>query len=141
MGIGKLSGKISELNEVLPYYFFCLFFSCLFFSVAIIVFSGNTSWLQPFPVIIYSLYVVIPYLLFAVPLQIKLNKRPRKFNVFYLLIYTVFSFAAILFTEILFEVEPTYLVKSPIYYGLSFAAAAIYWFWDSVFLQKKIEIY
>ena len=36
-----------------------------------------------------------------------------------------------------FRIEPTYLVKTQIYYGFSFAAAAIYWFWDSIFLQKK----
>ncbi|KON71323.1 hypothetical protein AKG34_19555 [Peribacillus butanolivorans] len=124
----------------MPYYFFCLFFSCISFSVSIILFSGEISWLRPLPVIIYSFYVVIPYLLFAVPLQITCNKRPRKFNVFYLLIYTVLSFVAvILFNGILFEREPTYLVKTQLYYGLSFAAAAIYWFWDSVFLQKKIS--
>ncbi|MFD4932711.1 UPF0715 family protein [Peribacillus butanolivorans] len=140
MGIGKLSEKVSELSDVIPYYFFCLFFSCISFSVAIILFSGEISWLRPLPVIIYSFYVVIPYLLFAVPLQITCNKRPRKFNVFYLLIYTVLSFiAVILFNGILFEREPTYLVKTQLYYGLSFAAAAIYWFWDSVFLQKKIS--
>ncbi|MBK5443341.1 UPF0715 family protein [Peribacillus sp. TH24] len=140
MGIGKLSEKVSELSDAIPYYFFCLFFSCISFSVAIIVFSGEISWLRPLPVIIYSFYVVIPYLLFAVPLQITFNKHPRKFNVFYLLIYTVLSLVAvILFNVILFEREPTYLVKTQIYYGLSFAAAAIYWFWDSVFLQKKIS--
>ncbi|WP_083450853.1 UPF0715 family protein [Peribacillus butanolivorans] len=140
MGIGKLSEKVSELSDVIPYYFFCLFFSCISFSVSIILFSGEISWLRPLPVIIYSFYVVIPYLLFAVPLQITCNKRPRKFNVFYLLIYTVLSFVAvILFNGILFEREPTYLVKTQLYYGLSFAAAAIYWFWDSVFLQKKIS--
>ncbi|MBT2668831.1 UPF0715 family protein [Bacillus sp. ISL-4] len=94
----------------MPYYFFSLFFSCISLSVVIVIFSGELSWLLP-GIIVYSFYIVIPYLIFAVPLQITFNKRPRKFNVFYLLIYTV----------------------------LSFVAAAIYWFWDSVFLQKKIS--
>lgn len=138
MEIWKLSGKVSKISDVIPYYFVSLFLSCISFSVFIIVVSGEPSWLQLMPVIIYSFYVVIPYLLFAVPLQIIFNKRPRKFNVFYLLIYTVLSFVAVfLFNVMLFRVEPTYLVKTQIYYGFSFAAAAIYWFWDSVFLQKK----
>lgn len=138
MEIWKLSEKVSKISDVIPYYFFSLFLSCISFSVFIIAFSGEPSWLQLMPVIIYSFYVVIPYLLFAVPLQIIFNKRPRKFNVFYLLIYTVLSFVAVfLFNVMLFRVEPTYLVKTQIYYGFSFVAAVIYWFWDSVFLQKK----
>jgi len=136
--ISKLGEKISEISVVMPYYFFSLFLSCISFSVVMIVFSGELSWLRLLPVIIYSFYVVIPYLLFAVPLQIIFNKHPRKFNVFYLLIYTVLSFVAVfLFNVMLFGVEPTYLVKTQLYYSLSFAAAAIYWFWDSVFLHKK----
>lgn len=139
--IWKLSEKTSKLSDVIPYYFFSLFFSCISFSVAIIVFSGEPSWLGLLPVIIYSSYVVIPYLLFAVPLQIIFNKRPNKFSVFFLVIYTLLSFVAVfLFNVMLFGVEPAYLVKTQLYYGLSFAAAAIHWFWDSVFLQKKIEI-
>lgn len=140
METGKLSEKVSELSDVIPYYFFSLFFSCIFFSVAIIIFNGEPSWLGLLPVIIYSCYVVIPYLLFAVPLQILFNKRPRKFNVFYLLIYTVLSFVAVFLFHVMLFGEPTYLMKTQLYYGLSFAAAAIYWFWDSVFLHKKIEI-
>ncbi|MGE7768891.1 UPF0715 family protein [Peribacillus sp. NPDC096540] len=141
MEIWKLSEKVSEISDVIPYYFFSLFLSCISFSVVIIVFSGEPSWLRLLPVITYSFYVVIPYLLFAVPLQIIFNKRPRKFNVFYLLIYTVLSFVAVfLFNVMLFRVEPTYLVKTQLYYGLSFSAAAIYWFWDSVFLQRKTKI-
>ena len=137
----KLSEKVSELSDVIPYYFFSLFFSCISFSVAIIVFSGEPTWLGLLPAIMYSIYVVIPYLLFAVPLQVIFNKRPRKFNVFYLLIYTVFSFVAVfLFSVILFGVEPTYFLETQKYYGFSFAASAIFWFWDSIILQRKIEI-
>ncbi|MEJ9232031.1 UPF0715 family protein [Peribacillus butanolivorans] len=140
MDAGQLNEKISEISEVIPYYFFSLFFSCISFAVVIIV-SVETSWLRLLPVILYSFYVVIPYLLFALPLQIIFNKRPRKFNMFYLLFYTVLSFVAVfLFNVILFGVEPTYLVKTLLYYGLSITAAFIYWFWDSVFLQKKNEI-
>ncbi|MCO0601242.1 UPF0715 family protein [Peribacillus butanolivorans] len=139
MEIWKLSEKVSEISDVIPYYFFSLFLSCISFSVVIIVFSGEPNWLRVLPVIIYSFYVVIPYLLFAVPLQIIFNKRPRKFNVIYLLIYMVLSLVAVfLFNVMLFSVEPTYLVKTQLYYGLSFAAAAIYWFWDSVFLQNQL---
>lgn len=141
MRLGKLSEKAQKLSDVIPYYFFCLFFSCVTFSIAIIVFSGETSWLKPLPVIIYSFYVAIPYLLFAIPLQVTCNKRPRKFNVLYLLLYIVLSFVAVILVSIIiFRNEPTYLVESPLYYGLSLTAAAIYWFWDSVFLQKKMVI-
>jgi hypothetical protein len=136
--IWELSEKISKISDVIPYYFFSLFLSCISFSVAMIVFSGELSWLRFLPVIIYSFYAIIPYLLFAMPLQILFNKRPKKFNMLYLLIYTVLSFVAVfLFNVMLFRVEPKYLIKTQLYYSLSFVAAAIYWFWDSVFLQKK----
>lgn len=138
MEIWELSEKISKISDVIPYYFFSLFLSCISFSVAMIVFSGELSWLRFLPVIIYSFYAIIPYLLFAMPLQILFNKRPKKFNMLYLLIYTVLSFVAVfLFNVMLFRVEPKYLIKTQLYYSLSFVAAAIYWFWDSVFLQKK----
>ncbi|MGW6302596.1 hypothetical protein, partial [Peribacillus butanolivorans] len=66
MEIWKLSEKVSKISDVIPCYFFSLFLSCISFSVVIIVFSGEPSWLRLLPVIIYSFYVVIPYLLFAV---------------------------------------------------------------------------
>ncbi|MFE4430913.1 UPF0715 family protein [Peribacillus butanolivorans] len=140
MGIGKLSEKASELSDVIPYYFFCLFFSCISFSVAIIVFSGETSWLRPLPVIIYSFYVVIPYLLFAVPLQVFFNKYPRKFNLFYLFVYIIFSFIAVFIFYIVENLDfAMNVVKMKEYYELSLSASVVFWIWDSIFLQKKTD--
>ncbi|WP_409304987.1 UPF0715 family protein [Peribacillus sp. SCS-155] len=137
MEIWKISDKVSRLSEVIPYYFSSLFFSCISFSVFLIVFNGELAWLRLLPVIIYSIFISVPYLLFAVPLQIILNKHPSKFNVFYLFVYTLLSFAAVLLSSNIFGTELIGLVETKVYYGASIAAA-IYWFWDSVLLQKRI---
>ncbi|WP_367890628.1 UPF0715 family protein [Peribacillus muralis] len=140
MEIWKASEKVSKLSDVIPYYFFSLyFFSCLSLATFIVLFSGELSWLLP-GIIVYPFYIVIPYLIFAVPLQVILNKYPRKFNLLYLLLYTIFSFFAVF---IFFLVEnlnvPIDIVKMKPYYELSLSAAVVFWLWDSIFLHKKIE--
>ncbi|HWJ78596.1 MAG TPA: UPF0715 family protein [Niallia sp.] len=138
MEIWKVSEKLSRISDVIPYYFFSLILSSISFSIFMITYGLDLDWLSILSVIVISFYVCIPYLLFAIPLQIILNKRPRKFNMIYLFIYTLLSFVAVfLYNVVLFAVEPTSIVEKRLYYSLSFGAAVIYWFWDSVFLQKK----
>ncbi|PKF89516.1 UPF0715 family protein [Bacillus sp. BA3] len=60
-----------------PYYFFSLVFSCLSISTMLVIFSFGT-W-GVLGIIVFSFYVVIPYLLFAVPVQVLFNKHPKKF--------------------------------------------------------------
>ncbi|PEZ77339.1 hypothetical protein CN380_20145 [Bacillus sp. AFS017274] len=137
--IWKLSEKVSKLSDVIPYYFFSLFFSCISLSVVIVIFSGELSWLLP-GIIVYSFYIVIPYLIFAVPLQVFFNKYPRKFNLFYLFVYNIFSFIAVFIFYIVenlgFDMN---VVKMKEYYELSLSASVVFWIWDSIFLQKRTE--
>ncbi|WP_179891135.1 UPF0715 family protein [Bacillus sp. AFS017274] len=139
MEIWKLSEKVSKLSDVIPYYFFSLFFSCISLSVVIVIFSGELSWLLP-GIIVYSFYIVIPYLIFAVPLQVFFNKYPRKFNLFYLFVYNIFSFIAVFIFYIVenlgFDMN---VVKMKEYYELSLSASVVFWIWDSIFLQKRTE--
>ncbi|WP_409303933.1 UPF0715 family protein [Peribacillus sp. SCS-155] len=136
MEIWKISDSVLRLSDAIPYYFSSLFFSSISFSVFLIVFNGELAWFRLLPVIIYSICASIPYLLFAVPLQLILNKFPRKFNVFYLLIYILLSFFAVLLSSMVLGAEPIDLDEIEVYYSASIAAAVIYWFWDSVFLHK-----
>ncbi|WP_181762221.1 UPF0715 family protein [Bacillus sp. B4EP4a] len=139
MEIWKLSEKVSKLSDVIPYYFFSLFFSCISLSVVIVIFSGELSWLLS-GIIVYSFYIVIPYLIFAVPLQVFFNKYPRKFNLFYLFVYNIFSFIAVFIFYIVenlgFDMN---VVKMKEYYELSLSASVVFWIWDSIFLQKRTE--
>ncbi|NGY80308.1 UPF0715 family protein (plasmid) [Bacillus megaterium] len=83
------------------------------------------------------LITIIPYSVAAVPLQIFLNKWPKKFNVFYLFTYCV---VAILFLYISYKLQGNW--SDPIWnyrkmFIFAVGAAIIYWFWDSVIMNKK----
>ncbi|SFB94662.1 Uncharacterised protein family (UPF0715) [Bacillus sp. OV322] len=142
MKIWRLSEIASDISDTIPYYFLCLSFSSISFSVAMIILIREPSWLRPMPIAIYSFYVFLSYLLFAVPLQAFFNKHPKKFSFLYLLFYILFSFIALFIVYILINLDFTMnVVKMAKYYEFSLAAAVIYWIWDSVFLQKKINDY
>lgn len=133
----KLSVKVSELSDVIPYYFFSLVSSCLSLSTVLVIFSEGSNWGLP-GIIVFSFYVVIPYLFFAVPVQVLFNKYPNKFNLVYLCLYVFFSLVAVfIYSSVLnfdFSME---VLTTKVYYAMSLSAALIFWFWDSVFLQKK----
>ncbi|WP_375089968.1 UPF0715 family protein [Peribacillus sp. RS7] len=133
----KLSVKVSELSDVIPYYFFSLVSSCLSLSTVLVIFSEGSNWGLP-GIIVFSFYVVIPYLFFAVPVQVLFNKYPNKFNLVYLYLYVFFSLVAVfIYSSVLnfdFSME---VLTTKVYYAMSLSAALIFWFWDSVFLQKK----
>ncbi|QHJ97994.1 UPF0715 family protein [Bacillus subtilis] len=91
-----------------------------------------------FTAAIALLYGFVVYGLFAVPLQMKLQKKARTFNVMYLLIYSVVAFiAAFLFFVINEPASIAWTLQSHFYYMLSIAAAVIYWLWDSLILYKR----
>nr|WP_226639221.1 UPF0715 family protein [Priestia flexa] len=79
---------------------------------------------------------LIPYSLIAVPLQVLLNKWPKKFNILYLLIYCLI---ATLFLYVSYKLKGNW--STPINnHGdiLAFvvSAAVIYWFWDSIIMNR-----
>ncbi|WP_260358443.1 UPF0715 family protein [Peribacillus frigoritolerans] len=139
MELWKMSQKVSELSDVIPYYFFSLVFSCLSISTMLVIFSFGT-W-GVLGIIVFSFYVVIPYLLFAVPVQVLFNKHPKKFSLIYFGFYIFFSLLAVfIYSAVLnFDFSMDVLTTKN-YYAISLSAALFFWFWDSVFLQKKSPV-
>lgn len=84
-----------------------------------------------------AFYSFITYLIFAFPLQLLLRRNPRKFSLIHFLIYTAVAFLAV-FVFWFIDYPPSALTvfRSLHYYIMSIAAALIYWFWDSICLQK-----
>ncbi|MCZ4248890.1 UPF0715 family protein [Bacillus amyloliquefaciens] len=90
------------------------------------------------PYLIISGLMFTCYLIFELPLQLILNRKPRRFNINYLLIYTVSSFVAWLIMAVLFEPYNPIgsILASYGIYLFSILFALIFWVWDSVLLQK-----
>ncbi|WP_458354594.1 UPF0715 family protein [Peribacillus frigoritolerans] len=133
MELWKISQKVSDLSDVIPYYFFSLVSSCLSHSTVLVVFSLGT-WGE-LAIIVFSFYVVIPYLLFAVPVQVFFNKQPKKFGLLYFCLYISFSLLAVFIYSPVLDFDLSMKVLTTMdYYAISTLAALFFWFWDSVFL-------
>lgn len=80
------------------------------------------------------------YLIFELPLQLILNRKPRMFNFKYLLLYTVFSFIAWLIMSVLFEPYNPLgsILASYEIYLFSVLFSLIFWLWDSILVQKVV---
>lgn len=133
--MSKFTERLNRISESIPYYTLALFLSCLSFSVEI-VFIGDQQWL---PWVIFSPFLILfPYLIFAVPLQIFLNKFPRRFSILYLIIYIIFSYLTVwLMNGLENRGLVINLFDTQKYNQLSLGAAIIFWFWDSICLQNK----
>ncbi|MCY9376526.1 UPF0715 family protein [Bacillus sp. T17B1] len=92
-----------------------------------------------FLIVVFAFYFFIPLLIFAFPLQYKLNKKPRKFSIIYLLYYLLLSFIAnlVVFYISLSPVYPPIITRHELYMYTG-VSAVVYWFWDSIFAQKNI---
>ncbi|WP_337050655.1 UPF0715 family protein [Priestia megaterium] len=122
-------------KEHLPYHALTVISSSVSYSIFLIIIEPSYRAVIAFFMI--SLITIIPYSVAAVPLQIFLNKWPKKFNILYLFIYCV---VAILFLYISYKFQGNW--SDPIWnYRKMFisavGAAIIYWFWDSVIMNKK----
>lgn len=134
----RVSEKAARLSEIIPYYFAGFFLSCVSMSLAAMLLLG-TSWFGYMVVIFYSLYYALFYLLFAVPCQVFMSRRPRRFYLRYLLIYMGASVIGTVLSQIvIFQIDFFYLVSVPSFYLLSCLAGGIYWFWESIFLYKEM---
>jgi len=122
-------------KELLPYHALTVISSSVSYSIFLTIIEPSYRAVIAFSVI--SLITIIPYSVAAVPLQIFLNKWPKKFNIFYLFIYCV---VAILFLYISYKLQGNW--SNPIWdyrkmFIFAVGAATIYWFWDSVIMNKK----
>lgn len=136
--------RVLSINkENLVRYGLTLALSCITYGIIIGFYGFAYSNFEPWMLItifIIPLYAFIPYTIFAVPLQILLRKKVKKFSVQYLLIYIVVALIALFLFSL--ASDPSYViteVKHVNFYYLSFVAAAVYWFWDSVFSKNQIK--
>lgn len=108
----------------------------LVFGLYMFVYSGFVP-IALITVVIIAFYAFITYFLFAVPVQLWLRKKPEKFRLIHLFIYTAAAFLAVyLFWCIGNPSIDVRVFENFIYYVMSVVAALIYWFWDSIFLRK-----
>jgi Uncharacterised protein family (UPF0715) len=124
-----------KFKELLPYHALTVISSSVSYSILLIIIEPSYRAVIAFFMI--SLITIIPYSVAAVPLQIFLNKWPKKFNILYLFTYCV---VAILFLYISYKLQGNW--SHPIWdyremFILAVGAAIIYWFWDSVIMNKK----
>ncbi|MDA7025357.1 UPF0715 family protein [Bacillus sp. CLL-7-23] len=110
-------------------------FSVLSATMVYISMYFETYGFSPFPVI--SMFMLVGYVLFATPVQIFVNRKPKKFSRWHLVTYFIVSFAVCTTLLVLLDSYKWYILTVPMLYIISFVLAFIYWFWDSVFLQRK----
>ena len=122
-------------KELLPYHALTVISSSVSYSIFLTIIEPSYRAVIAFFMI--SLITIIPYSVAAVPLQIFLNKWPKKFNILYLFTYCV---VAILFLYISYKLQGNW--SDPIrdyrkMFIFAVGAAVIYWFWDSIIMNKK----
>ncbi|WP_330937780.1 UPF0715 family protein [Bacillus amyloliquefaciens] len=122
-----------SLNQkVLDSYAYTLAFSSLsyglFFGLYMFVYSGFVPFALV-TVVIIACYAFITYFLFAVPVQLWLRRKPKKFSLIHLFIYTAVAFLAV-FLLWFVDYPPNALTvfRSLNYYIMSIVTAFIYWF-------------
>ncbi|RIU92058.1 hypothetical protein D1864_10585 [Oceanobacillus picturae] len=109
-----------------------LLFACSLISAAIS--STVYFYLDSIPFLGYfiiTLIYLVCYLLIALPIQIILNRKPRKFSAYYLVIYLTGA------TVVCFFVGLLYASFSLALFMIAFINAFIFWVFDSLLLQNK----
>ncbi|PSA89339.1 hypothetical protein C6370_20485 [Bacillus atrophaeus] len=93
-----------------------------------IVYVGNI------PFAFFSMILFGFYSIFATPVQVFLNRKPKRLHLKYLVIYITCSFVVWFIFAVLTDKNICLLKEYDIYlFSISFAL--IFWIWDSVFLQ------
>ncbi|NPC94484.1 hypothetical protein HOO54_20205 [Bacillus sp. WMMC1349] len=116
--------------------YICVVAFSVFSATMVYIFMHfETYGFSPAPVI--STFMLVGYVLFATPVQIFVNRKPKKFSRWHLVTYFIVSFAVCATLLVLLNSYRWYNLTEPMLYIFSFVLAFIYWFWDSVFLQRK----
>ncbi|ATH91781.1 hypothetical protein COP00_03430 [Bacillus glycinifermentans] len=124
-------GKIVRVRR----YLYTLILSSL---AATCVYMIDLGYFHYIPLVAVTIILIVCYAIFAIPVQVFLNRNPKKFNFKYLFIYSFVSFLVWYIFAITNNADDVFSVfgNATIYfYSITFAA--IFWFWDSVFLQIK----
>ncbi|MBZ5752243.1 UPF0715 family protein [Metabacillus sp. DBTR6] len=99
------------------------------------VFLVDLSYFSFFGIAIYSLISFFIYLVIGLPIQFKLNQKPKKFNIIYLIIYGFWSaIVTAIFTKFYGYENP---FASSTFYIMTTSSTVIFWIFDSIFLQSK----
>lgn len=127
-------------NRLLNSYVYTLIISSLsfglIFGLYMFVYSGFMA-IALVTICIIGFYALTTYLVFAVPLQVWLRRRPRKFSLNNFIIYIAVAFLAVfLFWFVDYPPNALTVFRSLNYYIISTVAALIYWFWTSIFLRN-----
>ncbi|WP_373459015.1 UPF0715 family protein [Peribacillus sp. V2I11] len=101
------------------------------------VILSEGSWGVP-GIIVFSFYVVFPYLIFAVPVQVLFNKHPKKFSLIYFCLYIFFSLLAVfIYSSLLnFDFSMDVLTTNN-YYAISLSAGLFFGFGTRSFYKKR----
>lgn len=123
------------VNMMILRYLVALVLSVLCATLVYVIILHQAEYV---PYLIISGIMLTCYLIFELPLQLILNRRPSRFNLKYLLIYTVSSFVTWLIMSVLFESYNTIgsILASYEIYLFSVLFALIFWLWDSILVQK-----
>ncbi|WP_440615015.1 UPF0715 family protein [Bacillus subtilis] len=125
------------VNMMILRYLVALVLSVLCATLVYVIILHQAEYV---PYLIISGIMLTCYLIFELPLQLILNRRPSRFNLKYLLIYTVSSFVTWLIMSVLFESYNTIgsILASYEIYLFSVLFALIFWLWDSILVQKVV---
>ncbi|KXZ17054.1 hypothetical protein AXI59_14690 [Bacillus nakamurai] len=84
-----------------------------------------------------AFYFLFPYLIFALPLQYYMNKKPKRFHPLYFIYYLAASFIANCIIFGILQPSGESLFSNSAFYIFAVLTAVVYWVWDSVLLQKQ----
>lgn len=132
--------KDLDLNLVISLSILCSLLSSMTLGIIIAILLFDDFSYQY--AIFYAIIFFFCYLLFASTIQILLSLKPKKFYIPYLLVYVVGALVASAIVIFLMnEVDNPFANPNILtnYYIISGSAAIIFWLFDSIILQGKID--
>lgn len=123
--------KIRVVRNIISRSFLCSIFSAMILSLITIIATENFHFIA---FIVFGFYYFIFYVLFAIPIQLKLNQTPKKYNIIYLLIYLFGALVASALAIIVMVGGNPFITIG--YYFTAIFGSVVFWFFDSMFLQK-----
>ncbi|ASK63894.1 hypothetical protein CFK37_17880 [Virgibacillus phasianinus] len=130
MDLGK--NKIRVNSHILSRSFLCAFCSAVALSTIFLIATSSFHYIG---ITVFAFYFFIFYVIFAIPIQLKLIQKPKKFNIIYLMIYMLGAFVASAIAIRVVGGENPFVIGN--FYIIVILAAIVYWMLDSVFLQTN----
>ena len=124
--------KVYIDSDLIGRSFICSLISAITLSLVFILL--RSTYFSLMELIIFSLIIFFFYLFIATPLQIRLNQKPKSFNIQYLLIYMIGSAITVGVLLTIGQQNPFYSLQ---FYLLVLFSAIIFWIYDSILLQRR----